>query len=121
MTRYEPYLWEIANGYIPSEVASGSDRQEGTAVCNATVPDPTRDRRVVQIAIASNCSELAGASTPVEIDKWVEMFLVEPGVPSPGRGNGDSGNEIYLEVIREVDPGGAAAQIVRRDVPFLVK
>ena len=121
MTRYETYLWEIANSYIPSGVASGSDRQEGTAVCNATVPDPTRDRRVVQVAVGGNCSELHGASTPVEIDKWVEMFLVEPGVPSPGRGNGDSGNEIYLEVIREVDPGGAAAQIVRRDVPFLVK
>jgi hypothetical protein len=121
MTRYETYLWEIANSYIPSDVASGADRQEGTAVCNATVPDSTRDRRVLQVAIASNCSDLAGASTPVEIDKWVEMFLVEPGVPNPGRGNGDSGNEIYLEVIREVDPGGAAAQIVRRDVPYLVK
>jgi hypothetical protein len=49
------------------------------------------------------------------------MFLVEPGGPGSGRGNGDSGNEIYLEVIREVDPGGAAAQVVRRDVPYLVK
>ncbi len=125
MTRYETYLWEIAEGFIPNEIASGSGagalRQNGTAVCNMTAPDPSRDRRVLQVAVASNCGELHGASTPVQIDKWVEMFLVEPGVPNPGRGNGDSGNEIYLEVIREVDPGGAAAQVVRRDVPYLVK
>lgn len=120
MTRYETYLWEIAEGFIPNETGSG-DLQQGIAVCNATVPDPSRDRRVLQVAIASNCGELHGASTPVEIDKWVEMFLVEPGVPNPGRGNGDSGNEIYLEVIREVDPGGAAAQVIRRDVPYLVR
>jgi hypothetical protein len=123
MTRYETYLWEITQGQIPSGTASGSDRQEGAPVCNATVPDPSRDRRVLQVAIGGNCSALHGASTPVQISKWVEMFLVEPGVPGggSGRGNGDSGNEIYLEVIREVDPGGAAAQVVRRDVPYLVR
>jgi hypothetical protein len=125
MTRYETYLWEIENGFIPNGVASGSGAgallQNGTAVCNATVPDPSRDRRVLQVAVGGNCEDLAGASTPVEVETWVEMFLVEPGVPGSGRGNGDSGNEIYLEVIREVDPGGAAAQIVRRDVPYLVR
>jgi hypothetical protein len=121
MTRYETYLWEIAEGYIPSAVASAPDRQEGTPVCNATVPDPTRDRRVLQVAVAGNCPALTGAAVPVQIDTWVEMFLVEPGVPNPGRGNGDSGNEIYLEVIREVDPGGAAPQVVRRDTPYLVR
>ncbi|MEO7815115.1 MAG: pilus assembly protein TadG-related protein [Sphingomicrobium sp.] len=120
MTRYETYLWEIANGFYPTGTA-GVDRQESRAVCNATVPDASRDRRVLQIAVGSNCSALHGASVPVQIGAWVEMFLVEPGVASPGRGNGDSGNEIYLEVIRQVDPGGAAAQIVRRDVPYLVR
>jgi hypothetical protein len=126
MTRYETYLWEIANGFIPNEVASGSGasalRQNGTAVCRPSdVPDPARDRRVLQVAIGGNCAELAGASTQVEIEGWVEMFLVEPGLPPPGRGNGDSGNEIYLEIIREVDPGGSAAQVVRRDTPYLVR
>jgi hypothetical protein len=119
MTRYETYLWEIANGYYPTGVA-GVDRQESRPVCNATVPDPARDRRVVQVAVAGNCSALHGASTPVQIQKWVDMFLVEPGVAA-GRGNGDSGNEIYLEVIGEVNPGGSAAQLVRRDTPYLVR
>ncbi len=89
MTRYETYLWEIENGFIPSGVAAGNDRQEGAPVCNATVPDPTRDRRVLTVAVGANCSALRGASTPVQIEKWVEMFLVEPGLPNPGRGNGD--------------------------------
>ena len=125
MTRYETYLWEIANSAIPNEIASGSGagalRQDGTAVCNATIPDPSRDRRVLQVAVGSNCGALHGASTPVQVGAWVDMFLVEPGVGSPGRGNGDSGNEIYLEVIGPVTPGGNAAQIVRRDVPYLVR
>ncbi len=125
MTRYETYLWEIQNkalGYIPSGAAgTGTDRQYGAPVCNSTVPDSTRDRRVLTVAVASNCSALRGSSVPAQIDKWVEMFLVEPGVAPPGRGNGDGGNEIYLEIIREVDPGGQNAQVVRRDVPFLVR
>jgi hypothetical protein len=126
MTRYEVYLWEIANSQVPNVIASGSGGsalwQRGSPTnCTPGTPDPSRDRRVIQVAVAGNCGELHGASTPVEIDTWVEMFLVEPGVPNPGRGNGDSGNEIYLEVIREVDPGGAAAQVIRRDTPYLVR
>jgi hypothetical protein len=57
----------------------------------------------------------------VQIGTWVNMFLVEPGVAPPGRGNGDGGNEIYLEVIDEVTAGGAAAQVIRRDTPYLVR
>jgi Flp pilus assembly protein TadG len=123
MTRYETYLWEISNSYIPSEVANAAngDRQEGTPVCNATVPDPSRDRRVLQVAVASNCGALHGTAVNAQIDTWVEMFLVEPGVGGTGRGNGDGGNEIYLEIIREIDPGGAAPQVVRRDTPYLVR
>jgi Flp pilus assembly protein TadG len=125
MTRYETYRWEIDNNYVPNVVASGSGagalRQNGSPVCSTGTLDPLRDRRVLQVAVGGNCAALHGSSTPVQVQKWVEMFLVEPGVPNPGRGNGDSGNEIYLEVIREVDPGGAAAQVVRRDVPYLVR
>jgi hypothetical protein len=122
ITRYETYLWEIANSHIPND-SSGTLRQHGTAVCNATIPDPSRDRRVLQVAVGSNCGALHGASTPVQVGAWVDMFLVEPGVPpgGSGRGNGDGGNEIYMEVIGPVTPGGNAAQIIRRDVPYLVK
>jgi hypothetical protein len=124
MTRYETYRWEIDNSAIPNEIASGTGAsalwQKGAPVCSTGTPDPTRDRRVIQVAIGDNCAALRGASTPVQIGAWIDAFLVQPGVPPPGRGNGDGGNEIYLEIIGQVDPGGAAAQIVRRDVPYLV-
>jgi hypothetical protein len=126
MTRYETYRWEIDNTQIPKGVAAGTNSkgaalfQQGGPVCNLTVPDPTRDRRVIQVAIGDNCAALHGASTPVQIGAWIDAFLVEPGVGPPGRGNGDAGNEIYLEIIGQVNPGGAAAQIVRRDTPYLV-
>jgi hypothetical protein len=73
------------------------------------------------VAIGENCAELHGASTPVQIGAWINAFLVEPGTSgNAARGNGDSGNEIYLEIIGAANPGGDAAQIVRRDVPYLV-
>lgn len=128
MTRYEAYRWEIDNNKVPTHVSAGTTGkkatplfQEGKAVCNATVPDSARDRRVVQVAVGENCSALHGASTPVQIGTWIQAFLVEPGVGGSGRGNGDGGNEIYLEIIGKVNPGGDAAQIVRRDVPYLVR
>jgi Flp pilus assembly protein TadG len=119
MTRYETYRWEIDNSFIPNELASGVDGQRGVPQC--TTGTPERDRRVMQVAVGENCEDLNGASAEVEIGTWLEVFFVEPGVPPPGRGNGDGGNEIYLEIIREIDPGGAAAQVIRRDVPYLVR
>jgi hypothetical protein len=119
-TRYETYLWEqSAAGSIPE--GSNVLDQRGAPRCNLTEPDSTRDRRVVQVAVGNNCPSLRGASRPVQIGTWVNMFLVEPGVAPPGRGNGDGGNEIYLEVIDEVTAGGAAAQVIRRDTPYLVR
>jgi hypothetical protein len=123
MTRYETYRWEIDNAQIPNVIASGSGagalRQNGTPVCSTGTADPTRDRRVIQVAVGSNCAALHGSSTPVQIGQWIDAFLVEPG--GVGRGNGDGGNEIYLEIIGKINPGGDAAQIVRRDVPYLVR
>jgi hypothetical protein len=126
MTRYETYRWEIDNSVIPNEIASGSGTtalwQRGVPTfAGGGTPDPTRDRRVIQVAVGDNCAALHGASTPVQIGSWIDAFLVEPGIGPPGRGNGDSGNEIYLEIIGQVNPGGNAAQIVRRDVPYLVR
>jgi hypothetical protein len=125
MTRYETYRWEIDNSQIPTNTAAGTSGgqtlwEKNAPVCSTGTPDPTRDRRVIQVAIGDNCAALHGASTPVQIGAWIDAFLVQPGVGPPGRGNGDAGNEIYLEIIGQVNPGGAAAQIVRRDTPYLV-
>ena len=123
ITRYETYLWEISSGRIPGSTANpqaapNGDLQHGQAVCDATIPDPSRDRRVFTVAVADNCADLHGTSTPAQISGWIEMFFVEPGVN--GRGNGESNGEIYLEVIGNADLGGSS-QVIRRDTPYLVK
>ena len=119
-TRYQTYLWEL-DGNMPDQSAASG---HSAPICSTGTLDPTRDRRVVQVAVGDNCAAQHGVSGTLEIIDWVEMFLVEPGLPSGGpqsRGNGDDGNEIYLEVIREIESGGATAQVVRRDVPYLVR
>ena len=49
------------------------------------------------------------------------MFFVEPA--SSDRGNGVTNDEIYLEAIREVETAGDGtnAQLIRRDVPYLIE
>ena len=126
MTRYETYRWEIDNDHIPGSashltnttVGTNGDVQSGVPICNAAVPDPTRDRRVFTVAVVDNCDELAGASRPADIGSWIEIFFVEPGMR--GRGNGDGDNEIYMEVIGNANVGNSG-QVVRRDTPYLVK
>ena len=122
-TRYETYRWEIDNNHIPgspghANTPVGGLQQYGKAICNSHDPDPARDRRVFVVAIGENCAALHGSSTPVEIGSWVEMFFVEPAV-RVGSGGAQHG-EIYLEVIGPAAVGGSA-QVIRRDVPYLVR
>jgi Flp pilus assembly protein TadG len=122
VTRYEMYRWEIDNNRIPGSPgnptpATPNGLQHGTPVCDATVPDPARDRRVFVVAIANNCSALHGAAVPAAITSWVEVFFVEPGLND--RGNGETNGEIYLEVVGPANVG--TAQVLRRDTPYLVK
>jgi Flp pilus assembly protein TadG len=117
ITRYQTYLWEITSNNMPNAVGG----QYGRPQCSSGALDPERDRRVLTVAIADNCANLSGSSVPVQIGKWVDMFFVEPGIN--GRTNGATNDEIYLEVIQEADTSGDGtnAQIIRRDVPYLVK
>jgi hypothetical protein len=69
-----------------------------------------------------NCASqgVQGQSKDVTVAKWVELFLVEPSLARPRTSAGD----IYVEVVRETNAGGSAptnAQVVKRDVPYLVK
>jgi Flp pilus assembly protein TadG len=120
-TRYQTYRWEIDNSNMPGANGTGVNGQYGAPKCSTGSLDPERDRRVFTVAIAENCSSLSGSSTPVTIGKWVDMFFVEPA--SNDRGNGSLNDEIYLEVIGEADTtgDGTNAQVIRRDVPYLVE
>lgn len=95
-TRYEVYKWELANSTsrLATERLSSSytTRDQGanrtytfTNIC--AYPKPTvgtgvaasatqKDRRVLTVA-AVNCTGLHGSS-PVNIIRWVDLFLVKP-------------------------------------------
>jgi hypothetical protein len=70
-----------------------------------------------------NCVKegVKGQAAGVKVVKWVEVFFVEPSIDRPGRTNA---GEVYVEFVRVTDPGVDASgggQVVRRDVPYLIK
>ncbi|HVF36412.1 MAG TPA: pilus assembly protein TadG-related protein [Sphingomicrobium sp.] len=91
------------------------------------------DRRRISVAVI-NCvaNSVNGNSTGVPVSKWIEAFLVEPSLNrgqvapasagQPGR-SGTGQGDVYIEVIGEtqVGAGATAGQVIRRDVPYLVK
>lgn len=124
--------------------ASGSTLVSyGKPVCSAgqgygtgTVPTGNVvDRRRFTVAVV-NCTSnsVNGNSTNVPVRRWIDVFVVEPSlnrgadsrtiggtaVKRVATGQGD----LYVEIIGETNSGGSGAtnaQVVRRDVPFLVR
>lgn len=144
-SRYNVYLWEILNrgatvdgvvvlgsaGRLVSGNGASALRSYGQPVCSAgqgygsgQVPDSgTPDRRRLSVAVV-NCMEegVQGSSTGVQVEKWIDIFLVEPSI-NRGSGRTNAG-DIYVEIVREASAGGAgttAGQVIRRDVPYLIK
>jgi Flp pilus assembly protein TadG len=134
ISRYEVYEWQIddpANRLVrPTKVGYSSTvrpngRYNGTAYCaypqtiseTAVVPGSTqKDRRVITVA-AVDCSGLNGHA-PVQILRWVDLFLVRPSNAS------SSDQSFYAEVIGEADPPGAdqsAFQNYGRNKPVLLR
>jgi Flp pilus assembly protein TadG len=140
-SRYDVYRWEqniagVGNGSgsrpSPAPVPydfngpnnDGDYRQHGSPVCKppGLAPSPTQpDRRVIAAAIGENCSSLSGGSTALTVSSWVEVFLVQPSVDRNAANTGAA--EIYVEIIGRANPtgSGATAQVVHRDVPYLIE
>jgi hypothetical protein len=137
--RYDVYLWEIAHRNTnvdgvtvldpnPAAATGSTLVSYGLPVCSPTqgygsgqVPGTTViDRRKLSVAVV-NCIEnsVNGSSTNVPVKTWLDVFLVEPSLNRARTNAGD----VYVELIREVNAGGgsAAGQVIRRDVPYLVK
>lgn len=135
-SRYNVYKWEIAHRgetiggrVILSSRATAGLNDHDAPVCSSikgfgtgTVPAATVvDRRRISVAVI-NCTanSVNGSSTDVPVEKWIDVFLVEPSV---ARDRTNAG-EIYVEVIGETNTGAAGAtagQVVRRDVPYLIE
>jgi hypothetical protein len=121
ITRYETYLWELNNSKVPN--GTGATSQRGAPVCFKGATPGGRERRLLTVAVVSNCAALSGASTEVKIDDWVDMFLVEPSSDDAIRYNAFK-DGIYMEVIgpsKIAGNGTYNSQQVRRDVPYLVR
>ena len=132
-SRYQVYLWELANTGIAdrSQVDSAAQPKTGFSypVCRTPGVTPAAnvpDRRRISMAVL-NCEarNLNGAENDVPVLKWVDVFLVEPAfVRKRGNTAVTGGRDVYVEIIGETVAGGAgsvAGQVVRRDVPYLIK
>ena len=126
---------------VTSGSGANAPNAHGLPVCSASegygggqVPGGTNpDRRRLSVAVI-NCTQYGvnGNSSDVPVVKWIEVFLVEPSlnrgsvtpsaVGQPGR-SGTGAGDVYVEVIGETQAGAGASagQVVRRDVPYLVK
>ena len=133
-SRYNVYAWEIAHRgqtidgvtILGSHTTSGSGNSALTAyggpqcgtgqIPNSTTPD----RRRISVAVV-NCvaNGVKGNATNVPVEKWIDVFLVQPSVNRARTNNGD----MYVEVIGETVAGGQnnANQVIVHDVPTLLK
>ena len=130
-TRYQVYQWETAR-YEAGNLSSSEDIQSdgsknayATPVCRA---EGNASRRTMTAAVV-NCAKqgVAGRTENVQVEYWMEFFLVEPSFSRKVAGNSSDtltdANDVYVEVIRAVDVGGdgSAGEVVRRDIPYLIR
>jgi len=148
-TRYQVYQWEMDNYTTRLNPKPGSGGKTAyskpvAGTCLATASSPygivpstaVADRRRLSIAVL-NCKALGigGHENDQPVLKWVDVFLVEPSfnrTKCKAGGPGSSScndkysdkTDIYVEIIGETQSGSAGAtagQVVRRDVPYLIK
>jgi Flp pilus assembly protein TadG len=130
-TRYQVYLWEMANSTdrLKPEVAPGgrstySRPSDLAGEPGGVSPSSTQiDRRVLAVAVINCAAEHVGGHTvDVNVKKWIEMFLVQPSVPRTVGTRTDNA-DVYVEVIgltqNATDEG--AVQLVKKSVPYLIE
>ncbi|WP_447725216.1 pilus assembly protein TadG-related protein [Sphingomonas koreensis] len=147
-SRYDVYKWEMTHTAITVggqsygiSVAQGLGGGNGNGNGNGAqptgfghpatgraglTPGTEGDRRRISLAVL-NCGALTlhGKSTNVPVAKWLDVFLVEPSFTrKSGNVSYTDSKEVYVEVIGETLAGANGvnqAQVVRRDVPYLLQ
>lgn len=129
-TRYQQYRYEYDNRatMLVEKSVTGGFRQQGTPLCtppSGVAPGSTPDRRVLSIAVINCTAENVGASTTdADIEKFVDVFLVEPTARRVFNGTKYTNNsDVYVEIIGATTTGGGAnqGQQIRKDVPYLIE
>ncbi len=64
-------------------------------------------------------NNVKGNSDGVPVEKWIDVFLVEPSLQRDRTNDGD----IYVEILGETVNGsnGNASQVIVHQVPYLIK
>lgn len=80
------------------------------------------DRRRLTVAVL-NCRaiNLHGKTTDIPVPQWLDIFLTEPSLNRSGY---TDQKDVYAEVIGPSLEGvgeGSISQLVRRDVPYLIR
>jgi hypothetical protein len=122
ITRYQTYLWELGDYGTGGSLPTGAGQHSSPACYSGTHPVDA-SRRVMTVAVVKNCSSLHGSAQAVDIDEWVDVFLVEPSIDDSRRYNAFT-DAVYVEIIgpsKLAGDGSYASQQVRRDVPYLVQ
>lgn len=102
-TRYDVYLWELANG-IPNNAPTG---ENGNPTCSGATPSPEPDRRIMYAAVL-NCADLGlkgGSGDTVPALTFIRMFVTQPMTKLPGTGLTDEDDTLYVEIVDVVKPG----------------
>lgn len=130
-TRFEVYEWETARYLAGTMTAAqisksvGGQSSSAAPVCR-NQGDASR-RKITAAVINCRAEGVSGRSVDVRVSAWVELFLVEPSMTRRRAGSSSEkmtdANDVYVEIIRSVDVGGDGANgdVVRRDVPFLIR
>ncbi len=131
VTRFQVYEWETAR-YLAGTMTSAQIRQTVGSTTASTAPvcrsqgDASR-RKITAAVINCTAEGVRGRKVNVKVKYWAELFLVEPSMTrkkaGPSSDDLTDKNDVYVEVIRAIDIGGdgATGDVVRRDVPYLIR
>jgi len=124
LTRYDVYKWEIAKTTLGERKETGGTRYAYSGPYCAGhglgASLTQKDRRVLNVAVVNCVAGDVGGASHVKVEKWVDVFLVEP---SADRGTRTSKSQIYGEIIGlSTKPNGDNAfQYYSRNQPYIVK
>ena len=144
-TRYQQFRYEYENASMlarktfqhtttgPGKSSKTIDYEhQGSPLCEGPgiAPGTTPDRRVLSIAVincstADNGNPVSASTTDAEIEKFVDVFLVEPTARrvAPDGTRYTNNSDVYVEIIgaTTVGGGGTKGQEIRKDVPYLIE
>ena len=124
-SRYQVYQYEMQNAAsrLPLQVFGATRTAYGQPVCTPPGVTPTAtqiDRRLLSVALINCTAQSVGSnSNDVRVEKFIDIFLVEPAVSRPNTENADIYVEIVGNTLNATDEG--AVQLVKKSVPYLIE